>query len=85
MRAAPRGRATECAQLDRATAAIRRSESQTLVMSALERRDRRPALPEPPHGRMDLRKVFGKLGIHSRHELAEGLASSESELAIPNN
>jgi DNA-binding CsgD family transcriptional regulator len=27
-----------------------------------------------------LRKVFSKLGIHSRHELAEALPSSESEL-----
>jgi DNA-binding CsgD family transcriptional regulator len=27
-----------------------------------------------------LRKVFGKLGIRSRHELAGGLARSESEL-----
>jgi hypothetical protein len=71
--------------LDRATAAIRRSESQTLVMSALERRDRRPALPEPRTVEWDLRKVFGKLGIHSRHELAEGLAGSESELTIPSN
>ena len=41
---------------------------------AVQPRDRRPAVPQRPHGRWHLGKVFAKLGISSRRELRRALA-----------